>query len=549
MILVADRRASPRVARLRSVVAPNACTRFDKIPLMTRVSLVRWAIVACLGILIAMAVVAGLGSRTATLRQLVVETLADRLDSDVELGAFSVDTFPRVHITGAGLVIRHRNRRDVPPLVAIDSFTVDGGLFGLWHRPRRFRTVTVTGLRVSIPPGGFKKDDAADTPDDDKGGAGAIVVDELIADNAALVLVPRRADKEPKIFDIHHLTMKPLGKGEVMSYEAAITNPLPKGLVQASGTFGPWHRGDPGGTPLTGRYTFDDVDLSTVKGIGGNLSSTGSFNGQLDRIAVSGETRTPDFFVKVAGNPIPLQTKFDAVVDGTDGDTYLNAVSATFLKTSLTARGAVVGAEGVKGRTVKVHVKIDDGRIEDILRVAVHGEKPVMGGRVALHADMNLPAGPADVMDRLALTGELDVAGARFTDKGVQTKISDISERARGMDPEASNQNVASDLRAKFTLARGVITLRDASFAMPGANVQLAGTYGLFSEAIEFDGTARMKATISQAAGGGVKRVLLKVVDPLFRRDGAGAVLPLKIRGTRKEPKVGLNVGRVFGRN
>ena len=42
---------------------------------------------------------------------------------------------------------------------------------------------------------------------------------------------------------------------------------------------------------------------------------------------MTGETRTPDFFVKVAGNPVPLQTKFDAVVDGTDGDTYLNAVS------------------------------------------------------------------------------------------------------------------------------------------------------------------------------------------------------------------------------
>ncbi len=515
---------------------------------MKHARLVRWAIFGCLGLLIAMAIVAGLGSRTAPLRRLVIDTLADRLDSDVELGAFSVDTFPRVHITGAGLVIRHKNRRDVPPLVSIESFTLDAGLFGLWHRPRRFRTVTVTGLRVSIPPGGFKKDHD-DTPDDDKGGPGAIVVDELVADNAALVLVPRRAGKEPKIFDIHHLTLTPLGKGEVMRYEAAITNPLPKGLVQASGTFGPWHRGDPGGTPLTGRYSFDNVDLSTVKGIGGNLSSTGSFNGQLDRIAVSGETRTPDFFVKVAGNPVPLETKFEAVVDGTDGDTYLNAVSGHFLNTSLDARGAVVGAEGVKGRTVKVHVKIADGRIEDILRLAVRGEQPVMRGQLALHADMNLPAGPADVMDRLGVTGELDVAAARFTDKGVQKKVSDMSERARGMDPETNHQNVASDLRAKFTLDRGVIRLRDASFAMPGATVRMAGSYGLFSEALEFDGTARMKATISQAAGGGIKGALLKVVDPIFRKDGAGAVLPLKIRGTRKEPKVGLNVGKVFGRD
>ena len=35
----------------------------------------------------------------------------------VELNAFSVDTFPAVTIRGDSLVIRHRGRRDVPPLV------------------------------------------------------------------------------------------------------------------------------------------------------------------------------------------------------------------------------------------------------------------------------------------------------------------------------------------------------------------------------------------------------------------------------------------------
>ena len=526
------------------------------------IRVVRWSIVAALGVLVAMAIVAGLGSRTTTLRNLVVETLADRLDSEVELGAFSVDTFPTVHITGAGLVIRHKNRRDVPPLVSVESFTMDGGLFGFLSRPRRFRTVTLTGLRVNIPPGGIKggrgpsqdgssaqvpASSAAPGPGDGGGtGAGAIVVDRLVANDAALVLIPRRADKEPKVFDVHRLTMEPLGRGKVMAYEAVLTNPLPKGQIKASGTFGPWQREDPGDTSLTGRYTFDNVDLSTVKGIGGHLTSTGTFGGQLGRIAVAGETRTPDFFVKVAGNPVPLDTKFDAVVDGTDGDTYLNAVSASFLQTALTARGAVVGAEGVKGRTVKVHVKIDDGRIEDVLRLAVRGEEPLLRGRLALHADLNLPAGPADVMDRLSIAGDLDVVAARFSDNRVQQKVSDMSERARGLDPDAHAGDVASDLRAKFAVDRGVVTLRDASFGMPGATVQMAGTYGLFSEMVQFDGTVRMKATVSQAAGGGFKGILLKAVDPIFRKDGAGAVLPIRVRGSRKDPKVGLDVKKVF---
>ena len=101
-----------------------------------------------------LAIAASAGSRTETLRRLVVETLADRLDSDVELQSFSVDTFPTVDVRGQGLVIRLKGRTGVPPLVQIRSFTITGGMLGLISRPRRFRTVTVEGLEINIPPGG-----------------------------------------------------------------------------------------------------------------------------------------------------------------------------------------------------------------------------------------------------------------------------------------------------------------------------------------------------------------------------------------------------------
>src|SRR3954454_5876469 len=121
-----------------------------------------------------------------------------------------------------------------------------------------------------------------------------------------------------------------------------------------------------------------------------------------------------------------------------------------------------------------------------------------MRGRLALHSDLNLPAGPAEVMDRLELMGEFGVVGAKFNGE-VQEKISNLSERARGLDPDEHADNVVSNLRAKFQLERGVITLRDAAFGMPGATVQIAGSYGLAREALEFDGTVRMDATISEA--------------------------------------------------
>jgi hypothetical protein len=92
------------------------------------------------------------------------------------------------------------------------------------------------------------------------------------------------------------------------------------------------------------------------------------------------------------------------------------------------------------------------------------------------------------------------------------------------------------------------LSLRESAFNIPGALVRVAGRYGLDGETLQFDGTVRMKATISQAAGGGMKSAMLKVVDPLFRRDGAGAVLPIIIRGTRSDPKIGLDFGRVLKR-
>jgi hypothetical protein len=440
----------------------------------------------------------------------------------------------------------------VPPLISIRSFSLTGGIIDLVKRPRRFRTVTLTGLQVNVPPGGLKKGDAPLTAAGSSGGGSsddgpaAILVDRLMAEDAQLTIIPKRAGKDPKVFTIHRLTMQWIGRGDPMPFEAALINPIPRGTVKASGSFGPWGKDDPAATPLGGRYTFENADLSTIKGIGGTLTSTGSFGGHLARIAVTGETDTPDFRVTVSGNPVPLHTTFDAVVDGTDGDTYLNGVEATFLRTALTARGKVVGAQGVKGRTVQVHVLIERGRIEDVLRLAVKGSSPVLTGRLALHADMNLPAGPGDVIDRLNVSGRFDVAGAKFGDREVRQKLAGMSQRALGEDSDDAPASVISDLQGRFRLVSGRLTLPDAAFSIPGASIQIAGTYGLEKETLDFDGTLRMKATLSQAAGGGLKSIFLKIVDPFFRKKDAGAVLPIRIRGTRSDPKFGLDVGKAL---
>ena len=511
-----------------------------------------WVAAAVVGTLVVLTIAAAAGSRTEPLRRLVVATLEDRLDSHVELEAFSVDLFPVVTVQGTGLTLRLRTVADpaVPPLIQIDSFTVHCGIVDLLRRPRRFKHVTLEGLVVNIPPGGLKKNGnpvaSGFSRKEDSPKESPIIVDELLADGALLRIIPRREGKQPKEFAIHALTMRSLGIAEQMPFTATLTNPLPKGQIETSGTFGPWQKDDPGATPLGGIYSFQNADLGTIKGIGGTLNSKGAFGGALERISVKGETHVPDFHLTISDQPVALSASFETLVDGTDGDTYLHEVNAQFGHTSLTAKGAVTGTKGVTGRNVKLTVHIKEGRIEDLLRLAVKGGKPLLVGRVALLTDFELPPGDRDVIEKLRLAGTFDVDAAKFTDAVIQKKLSAMSHRARGRDAAAQAENVVSDLSGRFRLRDGSLSFSDLSFGLPGALVQLHGSYGLRSEAIALDGTLRMEATISQAAGGGIKGFLLKIVDPIFRKKGAGALVPIRIRGTREKPEFGLDVGKIF---
>jgi hypothetical protein len=100
-------------------------------------------------------------------------------------------------------------------------------------------------------------------------------------------------------------------------------------------------------------------------------------------------------------------------------------------------------------------------------------------------------------------------------------------------------------MTGRFTLRSGTLSLPDLSFQVPGAVVNLSGQYQIDGEVLDFHGTLNMKATVSQAVGG-FKSIFIKPFDALFRKKGAGAVVPIKITGTRKEPKMGIEMGKVF---
>ena len=521
---------------------------------------------------------------SALLRQRIIDTLSSRLNSDVELGDLHMRLFPRMTATGFGLIIRQRGRADVPPLITIKQFTVDADLVGLLRK--HVAGVELIGLEIQIPPGDRDEGPPAsrnrgvearaertdsqeavgtagsqgsqDTPEKRDGGKphtdpssleDGVVVDTVVSKDARLVIIPRDKAKHPKVWAIHRLKLHTLGANSSSPFEATLTNAVPPGEIDTSGNFGPWQPDAPGSTPVNGAFTFAKADLSVFKGIGGMLSSKGRFDGSLNWIDVRGETETPDFIINVGGHPFPLHTKYHSIVDGTNGDTRLELIDATFLESHLFAKGAVLDSEEPgKGRTVTLDINMDRARIEDVLRMAVHTPQPPMTGGLTLTTNFVLPPGQTDVVDRLRLDGRFDMRSARFTNYDVQAKIDELSHRGRGKDPAQTRATVYSQFEGRFTLAGGRLTLPQLTFATPGARVELSGHYNLRRESLLFAGTMLMDATISQTQSGW-KSLVLKAVDPFFRKEGGGSAIPFKISGTRSNPSFGLDYRRVFHRD
>ena len=71
-----------------------------------------------------------------------------------------------------------------------------------------------------------------------------------------------------------------------------------------------------------------------------------------------------------------------------------------------------------------------------------------------------------------------------------------------------------------------------------------AGSYTAAGQAMDFKGTVRIDAKLSEMTTG-MKSMFLRVIEPVFRRRGA-TVIPITIGGTVKEPKVGLDMVRAF---
>ncbi|MGD1215632.1 MAG: AsmA-like C-terminal region-containing protein [Terriglobales bacterium] len=483
-----------------------------------------------------------------TLRATVIETLSTRFKSKVELDEFHVSLFKGLQVSGNELRIfgdtdPNNHEPGVQPIISVAEFRFRMRILDLFRSPMHVDTVYVKGLQLNLPPREHRSEMNNMGP---KGGKIEIIVDRLVCDKAQLIVNTLRPGKLPLEFDIESLKMTSIGPGSPLHFDAKLTNPKPVGHILSSGLFGPWQADSPRDTPVSGTYSFNHADLGTIKGLGGILSSTGRYAGILDNIVVDGATDTPDFRIAISGRAVPLHTDFHATVDGTSGDIYLQPVKAKILNSWLVANGSAVRTRDPDGHRVELDVVIERGKIEDLLKMAIRTDPPIITGIVRLKTKLSLPPGEPDVANRLQLAGNFQVSGAHFTNDKIQGKIDALSMRSQGKPKLAQDNNseeVRSDMKGTFSLSNGLISFSQLQFRVPGTRVNLTGTYSLDGNQFDFHGKVRLDAKLSQMVTGW-KSILLKPVDPFFSKNGAGTEVPVQINGTKSDPYFGLDFGR-----
>lgn len=443
------------------------------------------------------------------------------------------------------------------PLINLASFS--------FHVPMRYKPdlpiyvgeIHVQGLNIDLPPrsqflhAAPPSGNNATTQRDSTGLPMRFQLGNVECQGVTLILETSKPGKRPLEVEITRLKLSDIEPNKAMRFDAELTNPKPVGAIRTMGIFGPWQVADPGESPIGGHYQFDRADLSDFKGISGILSSTGDYAGTLRNLTVDGETRTPDFGLTHFGNTMDLRTRFHALVDGTNGDTHLDPVNATLGRSRIIARGQVVRAFANNstdlhsiGHNIDLNIEIDGGRIEDFLHLASNDATPFLTGSVSVKSALHISPGKEPVPQRLGLRGKFILDQAQFTSPKVQGRIEELSLRGRGRPHDAKNpdhEDIRSTMQSDFQMANGVITLPDLAFDVPGAGIELNGTYTLDGGALGFTGRARLQATVSNMVGGW-KGLLLKPADGFFKKNGAGTEVPIHVAGTYKNPEFGVDV-------
>jgi hypothetical protein len=477
----------------------------------------------------------------------VAQGLESTAHSKVTIGKFHMVYFPHVGCVAENVAFAESaGTGGTPQLATIQKMAIEARYTDLIARPGYIARIVLIGLYVNVPALGTGGSIASTQPS-------TVRVGEIVADGAVLELT-RSDDKPPLRFEMRSLTVRSFGADSIWSYRVNMQNAEPPGDIISDGQFGPLNLKDLGTIPLSGSYKFQNANLGVFRGIAGTLSSTGEFAGRLGEIGVRGTIDIPNFEAAKSHHPVHLTSRFRAKVNGTNGDVFLTQVETSFLQTLVASSGSVAGKAGQKGKTTSLDVQVDNGRLQDLLRLFVTTEHPPMNGALSFKAHISVPPQGRPFLTELTLVGNFGIGGGTFTNSSMQARVDTMSQSARGekkdqskAKPDAADdpENVVLNLQGHVEVRDGVAKFTTLSFNFPGASAHVDGSYNLLNQQIDFHGILKTEAQLSQETTG-IKSALLKPFDPLFKRKKAGAAVAVKMTGTYLDPHFGFDaIGEV----
>jgi hypothetical protein len=449
-------------------------------------------------------------------RDAITRALQKATSRPVQIGAFRQTYFPPGCVA-ENIRVLHNSNPSATPLIAIEKLQIHSSLTGMLSK--RIAQVKVAGMRIVIPPKGSKDGTAKFALDT---GGDELEIAKIVVDGALLEFLPSEPDDEPYRLKIDGLTLAGVGSGKPWSYNAVLTNSKPPGVIRASGKFGPWNSEAAGDIPTSGEYTYTDVDLGVFRGISGTFNAKGKFKGPLSRIETDGAIDLRNFRVDDNGTAVPMKIAYRATVDGTSGETQLDPVEVSFLRTTLIARGSVA-------KTVTLDLSIPRGRIDDVLRLFVDEKTSPVSGDLALDARVVLPPGEGKFVKKVRLNVDFRVKNTRFRSQNTQNTIDELSESGEARP----------DLRGRALFRNGIITFDRAAISAPGVAANIGGTYGMVDHQVDLRGVLRTTGKLSDTTSG-FKAFILKLITPFLKKKNEVTVVPFKIGGTFKDAKVSL---------
>lgn len=471
--------------------------------------------------------------------------LEDVLTSDVTFSGYHRVYFPRPGFVATGITIRRKTAPPgAPPLGQIESMMFVGTWTDLIMLRRRVELIDITGFHAVVPAIGSPENKLSFPQGSGKEFTGPDTLIEHLILHDSLLEVRRQSDS-PLFFPIKQLEIDNFHHGEAMTWAVDMQNAIPHGHILARGTMGPIKGSTFVNTPVSGNFAFTDVNLHDVGEISGRLDTRGVFKGNLHAMRVEASGITQDFAV-TEGKPTPVEASMQAVLHASNGNLEVHSIDLKVLKTQVQAVGDINNPSSA----TNLDITVDRGCAEDLMRPFIHKEVPI-SGPVSLKAHAYLGPPGDGFIQRLRLTGSLNVPAEKLTDQKTEKSLSSFSERAAGKQKNTGLESapnspppgadVLSSLEGPARINDGIVSTPHISFRVPGAEATLAGTFRFHDEAVHLTGNLKMTTDISHTATG-FKSFLLKPLAPFFKKKNAGAVIPIAVTGLPGHYKVSQDI-------